>query len=75
MPLYEYACPECTHALEALVFDGEEVECPACKSRKVERPLSLPARPASAPSALPLGGCDPGLPPCSPTCCRLPGNR
>lgn len=74
MPLYDYACPECSHAFEALVFDGEQVECPSCKSPRVERQLSLPARPTASTSSLPLG-CDTSLPPCSPTCCRLPGNK
>jgi putative FmdB family regulatory protein len=69
MPMYEYACQECDHAFEMLVFDGDEVECPQCHSRKIERQLSLPARPTSS---LPMGGCDPSLPPCGPACRRWP---
>ena len=73
MPLYEYACPKCDHAFETLVFNGDVVECPRCHNKKVERQLSVPARPQTG-AALPVGGCDPGLPPCSPGCCRLPAD-
>ena len=31
MPLYAYACTTCEHQFEALVFDGDEVECPECR--------------------------------------------
>jgi putative FmdB family regulatory protein len=74
MPLYEYACPQCDHAFEALVFTGDVVECPKCQNRDVERQLSVPARPQTGSAPLPLGGCDPGLPPCGPGCCRLPAD-
>jgi putative FmdB family regulatory protein len=71
MPLYEYACTDCERTFETLVLPGETVtECPNCHSPRVERQLSLPAQP---PSSLPVG-CDPSLPPCSPTCCRLPAS-
>jgi putative FmdB family regulatory protein len=69
MPLYEYACQKCQHTFEALVFDGESVECPECRGEKLERLLSLPGRPKTSDS-LPLT-CNPNLPPCSPNCCRL----
>jgi putative FmdB family regulatory protein len=65
MPLYDYACRDCEHTFEELVFDDEQaVECPECHGGKVERQLSLPAKP------LPMT-CDPKLPPCGPGCCRL----
>jgi putative FmdB family regulatory protein len=73
MPLYEYACQDCSHAFEALVYDGEEVECPQCHGLKLEKQWSVPARPRSEGAALPLGGCDPSLPPCGPACRRWPG--
>jgi putative FmdB family regulatory protein len=73
MPLYEYACRDCSHAFETLVFGGEEPECPQCHGRKLERQLSVPARPPSESTPLPLGSCDPSLPPCGPACCRLSG--
>ena len=45
MPLYEYSCRQCDHAFEALVFDGESVECPECHGRRLERQWSVPAKP------------------------------
>jgi putative FmdB family regulatory protein len=70
MPLYEYMCSSCQHTFEELVFGDETVEsCPECKGRKVERLLSVPARPQSA--SLPLS-CNRDLPPCgAANCCRL----
>lgn len=44
MPIYEYECRACERGFEQLVrsFDSEEgIECPHCKSRKVQRRLSL----------------------------------
>jgi putative FmdB family regulatory protein len=70
--MYEYACQECTHTFETLVFSGDEVECPQCHSHKLERQLSIPARPTAS-SSLPMGGCDSSLPPCGPACRRWPG--
>jgi putative FmdB family regulatory protein len=66
MPLYEYACKECDHTFEALVFNGQKAECPACESKKLERLLSVPAKPRSLDMS-----CDPKAPPCGPGCCRL----
>lgn len=68
MPLYDYTCHKCDHTFEALVFNGEQVECPECHARKVERLLSVPAKPKN--QSLPMN-CDPKSPPCSPRCCRL----
>jgi putative FmdB family regulatory protein len=75
MPLYEYACQDCAHAFETLVYDGDEVECPRCHSRRLDKQWSVPARPRSESGAsLPMGGCDPSLPPCGPACRRWPGS-
>lgn len=44
MPIYEYECRACERGFEQLVrsFDSdEEITCPHCKSRKVQRRLSL----------------------------------
>jgi putative FmdB family regulatory protein len=71
--MYEYACQECQHTFETLVFSGDEVECPECHSRRLERQLSVPARPTTA--SLPMGGCDPSLPPCGPACRRWTGDN
>jgi putative FmdB family regulatory protein len=70
MPLYEYSCQTCEHSFEALVFNGEAVECPECHGDRVERQLSVPAKPRTEGTSLPVS-CDPKLPPCGPGCCRL----
>jgi putative FmdB family regulatory protein len=72
VPLYDYACQDCSHTFEALVFGEEPVECPECKGHKVERQLSLPARPpASSNGGLPTA-CRSEGPPCGPACSRWP---
>jgi hypothetical protein len=55
---------------EELVSNGQAVECPQCHATRVERLLSVPARPRSSAMSLPQS-CDPKLPPCGPGCCRL----
>ena len=70
MPLYEYACQECEHTFETLVFNGEKVECPECQGEKLERLVSMPAKPRAGGSSLPMS-CNSDLPPCGPGCCRL----
>ena len=69
MPLYEYVCRECEHPFEALVFDGETVECPHCHGRKLERQMSVPARPRTEATSLPTS-CRSSGPPCGPACSR-----
>lgn len=74
MPLYEYACQDCQHEFEALVFSGDEVTCPKCQGKKLEKQWSLPARPKSeGASALPMGCSNPDAPPCGPVCGRWKG--
>jgi putative FmdB family regulatory protein len=70
MPMYEYACKKCEHTFETLVFTGERVECPECHSERLERLLSVPAKPQAGGKPLPMS-CDANLPPCGPGCCRL----
>ena len=48
MPLYEYTCKKCEHSFEAFVFGGETVECPQCQSKRLQRNLSVPAKPQVA---------------------------
>jgi putative FmdB family regulatory protein len=48
MPIYEYRCSECDKAFERLVRSDTQVRCPACESAKVERVLSVTARPGGA---------------------------
>jgi putative FmdB family regulatory protein len=70
MPLYEYACQKCKHTFEELVFGDEAVECPQCHGAKVQRLLSVPAKPQTAGStALPMG-CSAEGPPCGAPWCQ-----
>ncbi len=71
MPMYEFACQKCDHQFETLVRGDERVECPECKSTKLDRLLSLPGAPrVKGTSSLPMS-CPTDLPPCGPGCCRL----
>lgn len=70
MPLYEYQCQSCRASFELLVRGGETPECPTCKSRKLEKQLSVPAAHVAGGGQLPMadfkpcgmGGC--GRPEC-----------
>jgi putative FmdB family regulatory protein len=44
MPIYEYACKECGHTLDALqkVADAPLVECPECGKPALRRLISAP---------------------------------
>ena len=45
MPLYEYVCASCARRFERYVRAwGDEVTCPACQGREVEKQLSTFAR-------------------------------
>lgn len=70
MPLYEYTCQQCEHTFETLVMSGEQVECPRCHSDRLERLLSVPARPRAESTALPIACGNPDQPPCGPSCPR-----
>lgn len=48
MPIYEYRCAACERTFERLVRGDTKVRCPACESARVERVLSVPARPGGA---------------------------
>jgi len=41
MPIFEYVCKSCEHKFEAIVNRSTEVECPACKSKRLEKQLSV----------------------------------
>ncbi len=44
MPIYEYRCKACSHVFEMIRGgnDGDdEIACPACRKRGVERLMSL----------------------------------
>ena len=44
MPIYEYACQECHHRLDALqkIADAPLVDCPECGEPALKRQLSAP---------------------------------
>ena len=68
MPMYEYECRKCERVFEALVYADDTPECPECHGTKLEKLLSVPARPQTA--DLPMA-CPTDAPPCGPGCCRL----
>ena len=65
MPIYEYACKACDRTFEELVLrrsDEDEVRCPKCKGRRVEKLVSRPAAARSGGDgggAAPSAGCGP----------------
>lgn len=61
MPLYEFQCRKCSKQFEELIYGDAKPECPACKSKDLERLMSVVA----------VGGNKPDLPP-SP-CGSCPG--
>lgn len=44
MPIYEYACTECGHTLDALqkINDEPLKDCPECKAEALKRLISAP---------------------------------
>jgi putative FmdB family regulatory protein len=47
MPIYAYACADCAHEFETLVRSNESPACPECGSARLDRQISLIAKPAS----------------------------
>ena len=47
MPIYAYACADCAHEFETLVRSNELPACPECGSERLDRRISLIAKPAS----------------------------
>ena len=43
MPLFEFVCKKCGNKFEKMMFsiNKEEIECPECKSKEVEKQFSL----------------------------------
>jgi putative FmdB family regulatory protein len=41
MPIFEYACKECHHQFEALVYGQQKAACPKCESKKLDPKLSV----------------------------------
>jgi putative FmdB family regulatory protein len=47
MPIYSYHCATCDAEFDQLVRSDTKVACPECRGRKLERRMSLTARPTS----------------------------
>jgi putative FmdB family regulatory protein len=56
MPIYTYRCAACSAEFEQLVRSDSRVACPECQGRKLERLMSLTARPAAAKASAPSLG-------------------
>jgi putative FmdB family regulatory protein len=59
MPLYEFECLDCSFEFEALVrkaSEKTEVQCPACKSLKLEEKISCFASGPRPGNCAPSGG-------------------
>lgn len=69
MPLFDFVCQECEHSFETLVRNGASVNCPECRSEKVQKMLPLPARPPESAA----NACKSDGPPCGPVCSRWKG--
>ena len=64
MPIYEYRCTACGTEFEELVRTDTKVACPKCRTTRVAKQLSVPARAPSGAGAMadscidpPAGGC------------------
>jgi putative FmdB family regulatory protein len=62
MPIFNYRCSGCGTEFERLVRSDTRVACPDCEGTKLERLMSLTARPASsgAPAQVARAGPPPG---------------
>ncbi|HSQ18954.1 MAG TPA: FmdB family zinc ribbon protein [Blastocatellia bacterium] len=41
MPIFKYVCKECDHGFEKFVQASTVPECPSCKSKALEKQLSV----------------------------------
>jgi putative FmdB family regulatory protein len=66
MPIFEYSCRRCQHRFETIVLSArEQVICPKCDSRTVDKQLSVFRSPGSGKeSGVSAGGCA-----CTPQTC------
>lgn len=66
MPIFEYQCSDCDTKFEELVFSSNNsVQCPSCKSEKVDKLISSFSASVSGSSATacgkPSGSCGSGF--------------
>ena len=74
MPIYEYACQDCTRQFETLVRSGSVPHCPDCKSTRLDKQLSVFATAAARPAVrvpAPAGPCGTCGSPDGPGSCTL----
>ena len=74
MPILEYVCTECAHEFETLVQGAQIPACPTCKSRELERRLSVFAvggRGADLAARAPIGPCGSCGDPRGPGACAM----
>jgi putative FmdB family regulatory protein len=74
MPIFEYACQECDHQFEALVYGNQKAECPKCQSKKLAQQLSVFAvsTKGSASASPAAGACGSCGDPRGPGACSRP---
>ncbi len=57
MPIFEYTCRRCNHRFETIVQSArEKIACPKCRSKTVDKQLSVFSSPATAKEAGPASG-------------------
>ncbi len=74
MPIFEYACKRCSREFEQLVMGGAIPECPACKSRDLDKRLSafaVGAKPVRSAAREPSGSCGSCGDPRGPGSCSM----
>jgi putative FmdB family regulatory protein len=74
MPIYDFTCRECREPFEKLVRGDADIAtltCPKCSSSKVEKLISLPAKPLHSAPAMSTS-CGQG-PPCGAPWCGRQG--
>ena len=73
MPIFEYACQDCSHHFEMLVRSDTTPECPRCHSVQLEKQLSVFATADAAPERAPAmaGPCGTCGHPDGPGACRF----
>ncbi|MHB8069988.1 MAG: FmdB family zinc ribbon protein [Desulfobaccales bacterium] len=67
MPIFEFRCQACGNEFEKLVFGSDEVECPSCHQKEVEKLMSACSAKVgykftatSNPKGASCGGCSSG---------------
>lgn len=75
MPIFEYVCKKCQHHFEMIVHGSTTLECPSCKSKKLEKQLSVftanSKKQSFAQSEMPVGACGTCGDPRGPGACSM----